>query len=1029
MTKEDLQKALAKDKREIVDVNLGQIPIRPTIGRGGQYSVQVQSTPKESAYTQLSTALNQFPQLAGQYKNLQQAQGVAEVQAMSVAELEELAKKGDEGAKETLLNRFKKEAIDEELYNQLYETKIGPALKEQERVLSQMPMAQMEKDFFEDANGGALNSEQVTQKISDSYSAAIPDYIQTMVDATPNQSLLHNRLLRQIPGWSSRSIAVMDTKRQKWINDSALAGIDSSLNQGFSDNSGLLEHGDTNVEVEDDAGISQLTQQDGFSMLPPMTGEDETEKPPVLKTDLSVYSPQKGGKLQKMEGGLKSSKPGSDGKSIVRTLEDFRKDPENTVVTVAGNPQFYGRRYVVKQMQYETADGKQYTLTNVPVLVHDTGGRFTNSPEGRFDVPVEQDTDNRTMAINQGLLKGISFIRDQGNETEKGTPVKLKAADVTAQRKADIAFKMHSASMSIMDTIKSTHIALLDRPGTNFKNPDVARGAVYQRAERHLADMILDGQHVQVNTFIEMARENKGGEFSLDGNALPPDMLTSLELKVRAQENYINNSSDTERTEADKELTLEFSKRLAVLATTASQGSPKEAEEALLAVEQEALGAFGAGDLSKEGLKEFIKARDEFSDSIGRSAGTSWGGLFQTEGFKDQLATLLDPRAEYSSTKLSETALLAVAQKNNIDLSSLQEPDDFDDWSGPKKVRWLAITNGITSKARSQAIYLTTEKLARRYQDAAERDPTKILTFPARNEEGEAIVDENGDPTYINAQQLYRNTLDETYNTELTRLLQDTTEQQKLIDNAALIRGKASVSVGETELDRRVEAEALEEEVGRDDFLDSSGKSTRARGGEAPSDFLNRWVKTAQNPVALSLMAHQTPPDQLAKDIENVSYRMNQKYMTSVAKAMQKAKNAKDEVGIRSQFIAQTQYIGLPMDMHEGAMVVETPTTGGYNYNYILGTTNTFLPRKSINLNQDSRYSNVSTAKSHVYSYSATREAGYAKPNYTKLDTLYDIHFKGQEDTYTRETFYADQVALGKELNIIPNNTNFTESQ
>jgi hypothetical protein len=42
MTTEDLKKALSQDTREKVDVNLGQVSLRSTISRGGQYNVVTQ---------------------------------------------------------------------------------------------------------------------------------------------------------------------------------------------------------------------------------------------------------------------------------------------------------------------------------------------------------------------------------------------------------------------------------------------------------------------------------------------------------------------------------------------------------------------------------------------------------------------------------------------------------------------------------------------------------------------------------------------------------------------------------------------------------------------------------------------------------------------------------------------------------------------------------------------------------------------------------------------------------------------------
>ena len=76
----------------------------------------------------------------------------------------------------------------------------------------------------------------------------------------------------------------------------------------------------------------------------------------------------------------------------------------------------------------------------------------------------------------------------------------------------------------------------------------------------------------------------------------------------------------------------------------------------------------------------------------------------------------------------------------------------------------------------------------------------------------------------------------------------------------------------------------------------------------------------------------------------------------------------------------------------------------------------------SLDINREDRYSQPKTAKTHIYNYYAVRDAVGRKnlfePNYDKLNRLYDLYFKGQEATYPRETFFADQEALGNQLKI-----------
>ena len=176
MTTEDLKKALSQDTREKVDVNLGQVSLRSTISRGGQYNVVTQETPKENSFTQLSKALNQFPQLAGQFKNIQQQAGIEKVQGMSPMEIkEELQKRaegGDESAKSFIYDLFQKEAVDEELYRQVLKTEVIPKLQTLEAELSNASPSEMNQ---------ILNSEDPISELEKRYNDVIPGEVDAMV--------------------------------------------------------------------------------------------------------------------------------------------------------------------------------------------------------------------------------------------------------------------------------------------------------------------------------------------------------------------------------------------------------------------------------------------------------------------------------------------------------------------------------------------------------------------------------------------------------------------------------------------------------------------------------------------------------------------------------------------------------------------------------------------------------------------------------------------------------------------------------
>lgn len=108
----------------------------------------------------------------------------------------------------------------------------------------------------------------------------------------------------------------------------------------------------------------------------------------ISGVDITSYSPQKGG--DSVEGGYPSSRPGPDGQSLVRTLDDVNNKTAE-YVTLAGNPEFYNKEYTIPTITYNDLSGNSVTLTNVRAVVHDTGGDFRTVPEGRFDIAIGKD--------------------------------------------------------------------------------------------------------------------------------------------------------------------------------------------------------------------------------------------------------------------------------------------------------------------------------------------------------------------------------------------------------------------------------------------------------------------------------------------------------------------------------------------------------------------------------------------------------------------------------------------------------------
>jgi hypothetical protein len=169
--------------------------------------------------------------------------------------------------------------------------------------------------------------------------------------------------------------------------------------------------------IERPTGSVEVQDRDGrtiASTTPPSTNPSEPPAPcegtRTYNPRLTAYSPQ--GRYNSMEGGYESSKPGLDGRNIVRTLDDYAAG-RSRYITLAGDdgliynrstgryvrvgPSVYNRSYVIPSITFIDGSGQRRTLTNVPGYVHDTGPAFDRRGDTAYDVPVARDRGNAFM--------------------------------------------------------------------------------------------------------------------------------------------------------------------------------------------------------------------------------------------------------------------------------------------------------------------------------------------------------------------------------------------------------------------------------------------------------------------------------------------------------------------------------------------------------------------------------------------------------------------------------------------------------
>jgi hypothetical protein len=391
-----------------------------------------------------------------------------------------------------------------------------------------------------------------------------------------------------------------------------------------------------------------------------------------------------------------------------------------------------------------------------------------------------------------------------------------------------------------------------------------------------------------------------------------------------------------------------------------------------------------------------------------------------SQAFIDDLDRQLDPGNEIIARLSGAEELLRVAEVNtDLDLSPLKEDDDLAALSQTKRTQWSNLTNMMTGTAATSAVNEASSEMAKLFQEAGEgegeRDVKANPLVPDQDEDGNPIEDEEGNPKMIRANELYRKLLRKHMTAALTREVLNTTNLKKAIDDARRIKGP-KVTAAEDPLERAAKAQVLEEEEGSDDFLNSKGLPTRMTKGlifdEKVSEYLDRFVKTAENPDSLALMEAQAGRARVDSALSYVASKVTPAYLSSVAEEMSKMHKPTKKQEKRAQVLAQLKYTGIPLTTHSKGLLV------AFSKAIVAGPYHSRVEKATLDLNVNDLYSQPKTAKTHVYNYQAIRDT--RDSNYEKLTTLYNIHFKGKEESYPIETFFADQEALGKQLKFNP---------
>jgi hypothetical protein len=213
MTQEELLKALKGGSgRKENNLDLGQVQLRPTIQRGGQYNVQVQQAPQTNPALQLADALKGGSQLLGQFVDIQSKQGEIEANALSPQEVKQRVEQGDPNAVSFLDKLGKEKTFVETTYKRYFKSTVQPQLTALAQELQSKPV-------HEYADQGITTAEDF-KVYADTRVKELTDKFGEYTDKSPYAKVLHNQLIEEVvPDLVQRQVSSFDQNVTKFNQD------------------------------------------------------------------------------------------------------------------------------------------------------------------------------------------------------------------------------------------------------------------------------------------------------------------------------------------------------------------------------------------------------------------------------------------------------------------------------------------------------------------------------------------------------------------------------------------------------------------------------------------------------------------------------------------------------------------------------------------------------------------------------------------------------------------------------------------
>ena len=219
MTQEELLKALkGGGGREQVNFDLGQVGLRPTIQRGGQYNVQVQQTPQTNPALQLAEVFKDSSKLLNNFVDIQTKQGEIEANALTPEEVIKRVEQGDPNAGSFLDKLGKEKTFVETTYKRYYNSTVQPKLTALAEELKNRPV-------HEYADQGITTPEDF-KAYADGRVKELTDQFSEYTDKSPYAKVLHNQLIEEVvPDLVQRQVSNFDSNVTKFNKDEVINNL------------------------------------------------------------------------------------------------------------------------------------------------------------------------------------------------------------------------------------------------------------------------------------------------------------------------------------------------------------------------------------------------------------------------------------------------------------------------------------------------------------------------------------------------------------------------------------------------------------------------------------------------------------------------------------------------------------------------------------------------------------------------------------------------------------------------------------